>query len=67
MTRQQDTDVESIVSAYTETRMTIQQFESLVRQALMDAAGSQGDLYDKGFSAGYDEGYAVGVKEGPLS
>lgn len=64
MMRQQDTDVEQIVSAYTSTRMTIQQFESMVRQALMDAAGTQGDLYDKGFSAGYDEGFANGIEAG---
>ena len=67
MMGQQDMDLEQIVDAYTSTKMTVQQFESLVRQALMNAAGDQGEIYDKGFSAGYDEGYAVGVKEGPQS
>jgi flagellar biosynthesis/type III secretory pathway protein FliH len=54
--------VEKIMQAYLKTHMTEKQFEAMVLQALTDAesrAGvSMGD-YDKGFSAGYDEGYAA--------
>lgn len=52
--------VTQIVGAYTSTRMTVPQFEALVREALSQAAQNSGD-YDRGFSAGYEEGHAEGV------
>lgn len=65
-----DALVESIVAAYTETRMTVEQFRKLVEGALSEAKDSgalsdQGvEAYDRGFSAGYDEGHAIGFDEG---
>jgi hypothetical protein len=50
--------LDQIVDAYTNTRMTVSQFEALVRQALESAeiasVSSQAE-YDRGFSDGYEE------------
>lgn len=61
-----DEYVEQIVQAYLSTKMTVTQFEALVRQALVAHAGSVESMarYDQGFSEGYDQGHREGFYEG---
>ena len=54
--------VSRIVDLYTSTRMSVRQFEDEVRRLLSDLPSTSPEdgqaMFDKGFSAGYDQGVA---------